>query len=101
MKALIKQTVISIDGQLHRSAADESSQNLDALEPLESGKATFSHVFKDLQVEWKKFVKSKSHLSTALVLFSILHVANDQPLRLKKHSIGNDFDIFQFKKDRN
>lgn len=97
MPSMIKQTEISIDRQLLSTAANESAQNLDAAEPLQPGKAMFSRVFKDLQDVWKKFLKSKSDLTTALVQFAILHVANNQRLRLKKHSIGNDFDIFQLK----
>lgn len=92
-------TLRSIDRQLVETATNESAQNLDTSMPLEPGRATFSGVFKDHRVNYRKFVKSKSDLSTGLVLFSILNAVNKERLHVRRRpDDDNDFDIVQLKK---
>lgn len=91
-------TLRSIDRQLVETASNESAQYLDTSMPLEPGRATFSGVFKDHRVNYRKFVNAKSDLSTGLILFSILHAVNKERLHISRWpDDDNDFDIAQLK----
>ncbi|XP_055301390.1 condensin complex subunit 2-like isoform X2 [Sitodiplosis mosellana] len=96
---LNRATLQSIDRQLVSTAANESAQNLDATQPLEPGRATFSGIFRDHRMNFRKFVKTKSDLTTGLVLFSVLNAVNKERLHINRRpDDDNDFDIVQLKK---
>lgn len=100
MVRLNRQTLVSIDRQLVRSAeANKIAQNEVTQEQIEPGVATFSGVYRDARKNYRKFVQSKEDLSPGLVFFSILNAANQERLSVSKRPReDNDFDIVQLKK---
>lgn len=91
-------TLKSINRQFDKTASSELPSEIYTTDKLEPGVAHFSTVFKDLLCNKKCFMARGTELTTGLVLFSVLNVANEEKLRLKRPNCENDFQIAKLRK---